>query len=61
MVALKILGREEIKRLQEALRAAGHPTVAADGSLGPQTGEALRRFQADRGLAQTGEPDEETL
>jgi hypothetical protein len=61
MVALENLDSEQVKRLQEALRAAGHPTVAADGSLGPQTGEALRRFQADRGLAQTGEPDEETL
>lgn len=51
----------EVTRLQEALRAAGHPAVAADGELGPQTEVALRKFQAERGLEQTGEPDQATL
>src|SRR2546423_1708817 len=61
MAVLKILDDAEVKRLQEALRAAGQRAVAADGKLGPQTVDALRRFQAERGLAQTGEPDEETV
>ena len=61
VAALKILEKSEVTRLQEALRAAGQRAVAADGELGPQTEVALRRFQAQRGLSETGEPDEATL
>lgn len=61
MAAVRTLGTDEIRRLQEALRAAGQRAVAADGMLGPQTEDALRRFQVERGLAPTGEPDGETI
>jgi hypothetical protein len=61
VATLKTLDRSEVTRLQEALRASGQRAVAADGELGPQTEVALRRFQEQHGLSQTGEPDEATL
>lgn len=41
-------------------RAGYHPGLI-DGMMGDNTASALRQFQADKGLPQTGEPDEATL
>ena len=45
---------------QEWLKAAGFNPGPLDGVLGPRTKEALRRYQASRGLPATGELDEAT-
>ncbi|MEM6356762.1 MAG: peptidoglycan-binding protein [Pseudomonadota bacterium] len=53
-------GREAIRRLQLALKAAGH-RLSADGIAGPRTRAALGAFQHNAGLARTGVADTATL
>ena len=51
-------------RLQQAqarLKAAGFDPGPPDGTLGPKTRDALRRYQRTKGLQATGELDEPTL
>ncbi|GEJ56120.1 peptidoglycan-binding domain-containing protein [Anaeromyxobacter diazotrophicus] len=48
-------------RIQEALRARGLLREPASGELDEPTSAALRRFQGQEHLAQTGAPDRETL
>lgn len=48
-------------RLQEELAALGHYKGEADGVYGPGTREAMRAFQKERGLEESGIPDIETL
>ena len=50
-----------ISRVQEVLQQRGYYRGAVDGQYGPQTRRALLNYQADHGLAQTGEIDEQTL
>jgi hypothetical protein len=49
-----------IRRIQAALRTKGY-LEAESGELDDATAAALRRFQADEGIAATGAPDRETL
>ena len=51
---------ETVRDAQSALNARGYDAGAVDGRWGPNTQSALRRFQADRGLAPTGTLDDET-
>ncbi|VFQ45372.1 peptidoglycan-binding protein [Desulfoluna butyratoxydans] len=51
--------RPDVKVLQQALVKAGYP-VTADGLFGRGTEDALKRFQADRGLPVTGVTDAAT-
>lgn len=44
---------DDVRRVQRALTAAGYP-LAPDGRFGPVTLAALKRFQKDRGLPQSG-------
>lgn len=44
--------------VQQALARAGYGPLSPDGLLGPRTGDAVRRFQLDEGLAVTGHVDE---
>lgn len=53
-------GAARIRRLQQALTAAGHPLVA-DGVAGPRTRAALRAFQKAAGIPQSGVADTPTL
>lgn len=55
------LAEEDVKKVQEALKAEGHEPGPIDGKFGPQTQKALRSFQSARGLKDTGAIDEETL
>jgi peptidoglycan hydrolase-like protein with peptidoglycan-binding domain len=48
-------GDPRVAAVQDALSRAAYGPLQADGLLGPQTEEAIRRFQADHGLAVTGE------
>lgn len=43
--------RTEIMELQRHLNTLGYDTQGVDGRVGPNTRQALRKYQADRGLA----------
>ena len=47
--------------LQRSLSDMGYDVGTADGKVGPKTRAALRKFQADMGLSQTGRLDHHTL
>jgi peptidoglycan hydrolase-like protein with peptidoglycan-binding domain len=48
---------QNVAAVQSALSRAAYGPLRADGVFGPQTREAIARFQSDRGLAVTGEID----
>jgi peptidoglycan hydrolase-like protein with peptidoglycan-binding domain len=50
-----------VKNAQVALNNQGYNVGSADGQYGPNTQSAVRRFQAERGLTQTGTLDDSTL
>lgn len=50
-----------ITAIQARLKNLGYQPGRIDGSLGPRTQAALRRFQADHDLDQTGEADDATV
>lgn len=45
---------EDVAQLQEMLRSTGHYRGAADGTAGPSTLAAVKRWQKDSGLEATG-------
>jgi hypothetical protein len=51
----------EVRELQRLLRAAGFNPGPLDGSAGPTTAHAARQYQHARGLAVTGEIDNDLL
>jgi hypothetical protein len=50
----RALTQAERVELQERLTAAGFDTGGTEGTVGPRTIQAIRAFQASRGLPQTG-------
>lgn len=50
-------GDSSVSEVQSALARAGYYRGAIDGSLGPATRNALKRYQRDQGLAITGRID----
>ena len=50
-----------VRSAQDALNAQGYNVGEADGQWGPNTLSAVRRFQAEKGLAQSGTLDSSTL
>ena len=50
-----------VRDAQVALNDQGFDAGPADGRFGPNTQSAVRRFQAEHGLAQTGTLDSSTL
>jgi peptidoglycan hydrolase-like protein with peptidoglycan-binding domain len=52
---------QKVAAVQDALSRAAYGPLRADGLFGPQTREAIARFQSDRGLAITGEIDDALL
>ncbi len=50
----------EVKGVQGRLKQLGYNTGLVDGDVGPQTREALKKFQKDKGLAVTGTPNKKT-
>ena len=46
--------KSKVKAIQQALASAGYSVGKADGSFGRQTSEAIKAFQADKGIAQGG-------
>lgn len=55
------LDRETIKTVQKELTARGFYTGTVDGIIGPQTERAIRKFQAARGMTDTGKLNNDTL
>jgi membrane-bound lytic murein transglycosylase B len=55
------LTRELVATLQRQLNQLGFDAGGADGIFGSGTRQALRAFQADRGLVADGYPDREVL
>ena len=53
--------RDLVRQVQARLQSAGFNPGTIDGTMGPQTRDALRGFQNTKGLRPTGEPDEATL
>ncbi|MGH7825520.1 MAG: peptidoglycan-binding domain-containing protein [Candidatus Binatia bacterium] len=51
---------QDVKQAQEALKSAGHDPGPIDGIMGPQTRQAIRAFQGQSGLKETGTLDAET-
>lgn len=49
-----------LRSAQTALNAQGYSAGTEDGVAGPNTEAAIRKFQADKGLAQTGMLDVQT-
>lgn len=49
-----------VRAAQSRLKARGYHSGAVDGVMGPQTVQALRRYQAANGLSVTGRIDEAT-
>jgi peptidoglycan hydrolase-like protein with peptidoglycan-binding domain len=52
---------DQVKRLQKALQDKGMDPGPIDGILGPKTQAALRSFQRDQKLPETGRMDNDTL
>jgi peptidoglycan hydrolase-like protein with peptidoglycan-binding domain len=50
-----------IRRAQEALKSEGHDPGPVDGKMGPKTQDALRQFQKQENLRETGRLDQETM
>ena len=55
------LGEAQIKELQRLLQDQGYEVGSLDGTLNPETNEAISKFQAAEGLEATGQPDLKTL
>jgi peptidoglycan hydrolase-like protein with peptidoglycan-binding domain len=53
--------RAYVEEMQKALRAQGHDPGPIDGVIGPQTEAALRAYQKQHGLEETGRPNDPTL
>lgn len=53
-------GADDVKKLQEALKAKGQDPGPIDGVMGPKTRAAIKAFQKASGLKETGELDDQT-
>jgi hypothetical protein len=51
---------ERVKWVQEQLNTSGFYDGPIDGTIGPKTKDALKKYQASKGLSVTGEVDDPT-
>jgi len=54
-------GAEQIKKVQQALQEKGADPGPVDGIMGPKTEAALKSFQKEEKLPETGRMDRQTL
>jgi peptidoglycan hydrolase-like protein with peptidoglycan-binding domain len=54
------LDQQQVMQLQQALQERGLEPGSIDGMMGPQTRQALEKFQRDNNLEATGALDERT-
>ena len=52
---------DEVKEIQGKLKSQGYKVGSVDGVLGPNTQQALRQFQQDKGIQASGQVDPQTL
>lgn len=57
----ELLEPQGVRQLQQALEKRGLLDDGVSGELDRATSDALRRFQAEKGLARTGFPDHATV
>jgi peptidoglycan hydrolase-like protein with peptidoglycan-binding domain len=57
----QILTKDNLKQVQERLKAEGVYAGPVDGELNAQTEAALRQYQQKHGIPVSGAADEETL
>jgi len=55
------LSSSEVRSLQQELDKQGFNSGQADGVFGPETKAALEKFQKEKGMNPTGEPNQQTL
>ncbi len=60
-MATQHLDMNQVRELQKLLNDQGYNVGVPDGVIGSSTTEAIRQFQLDNQLTNTGEPDPETL
>ncbi len=53
--------QDQVKQIQGKLKQQGYDVGQVDGKLGPNTQQALRQFQEDKGIQASGQPDQQTL
>ena len=58
---IKKLSKQEIIQLQQQLSTLGYKPGAADGKLGKGTLKAIKKFQQENNLAETGHTDTNTI
>ena len=61
MDAVPSLTPDGVRQVQQALQKRGYDPGPIDGILGPQTKEAVRKFQDFYGIKARGEIDNQTL
>ena len=61
MNAVPNLTADGVRQVQQALQKKGYDPGPLDGILGPQTKEAVRKFQDFYGIKASGEIDNQTL
>jgi peptidoglycan hydrolase-like protein with peptidoglycan-binding domain len=54
-------GSSQVREVQQALKDKGLDVGQVDGQMGPQTKSALKQFQQQQNLPQTGELDQQTI
>jgi peptidoglycan hydrolase-like protein with peptidoglycan-binding domain len=57
----QLMSKDNLKLVQERLKAEGVYAGAVDGIMGPQTETALRRYQEKQRIPVSGAADEATL
>ena len=55
------LSRDEVRQVQTALNNNGDKVARVDGRWGPNTRDALRRFQQSKGIQASGQLDQQTV
>ena len=56
----QMASKEEVKKIQEALKERGFDPGPVDGVMGPNTAKALKAFQTSQGLKASGRIDAQT-
>ncbi|MEX1099506.1 MAG: peptidoglycan-binding domain-containing protein [Bacteriovoracaceae bacterium] len=59
--SLDQLSQDQIVEIQQTLNDEGFHSGNVDGMVGPDTKEALKKFQEEKGLSASGDIDQETI
>jgi membrane-bound lytic murein transglycosylase B len=59
--AANALNEVELREVQEHLTRTGHYSGTIDGAIGPESRDAIRAYQAERGMRADGDPGVDLL